>query len=224
MRATKEEKRERERKKREEWDKEIARLYAKQNERKPDPKVERINARNAETLHKAHATMRGSEFRSWYEATTGEPVSEFLEKHCISREAFSEKFSGMGITQIEWTRMAIERVTQSNPWTNPETRQFWVEKIATAKPSERRRFLLRLATPRWANREKVEAIYRERERIIAETGTPHDVDHIVPIVHTHVCGLHCEFNLRIISSFDNRSKSNVFNGIRARQVRAPKQA
>lgn len=213
MRMTKEERKAKERQRREEWDAELSRLHRKQLERQHNPAAERRSQRNFQLLAQIHEKMRGAEFRSWYEATTGEPVDEFLERVVLDPVDFLDRYGGGHVSQFEWTQAAIERVAESNPWTNPETRSYWAEKVALATdPKERRAVLLRLATPRWASREKVMAIYQERERLSQETGIPHDVDHIVPIVHQDVCGLHCEFNLRVISAFDNRSKSNLFNG------------
>lgn len=42
----------------------------------------------------------------------------------------------------------------------------------------------------------------------AETGIQHQVDHIVPLRHPLVCGLHCEANLQVIPALDNQRKSN----------------
>ncbi len=65
------------------------------------------------------------------------------------------------------------------------------------------------ATPSWANPEKMLAIYEEAQRISAETGIPHHVDHIVPLKSKIVCGLHCEANLQILPGIENLSKSNL---------------
>lgn len=46
-----------------------------------------------------------------------------------------------------------------------------------------------------------------RQRTI-ETGIQHSVDHIVPLQHPMVCGLHCPDNMRIIPLVDNQSKGN----------------
>lgn len=66
----------------------------------------------------------------------------------------------------------------------------------------------RKATPGWANKEVMRAIYAESLRLTRETGIKHHVDHIVPLVSDLVCGLHCEFNLQILPGLENQSKSN----------------
>ena len=58
------------------------------------------------------------------------------------------------------------------------------------------------ATPNWADPTKILAIYRKA----AEAG--YDVDHIVPLVSSKVCGLHVESNLQILPSDENRRKGN----------------
>jgi hypothetical protein len=64
------------------------------------------------------------------------------------------------------------------------------------------------ATPAWADLDAIEAIYAESQRMQAETGVPHHVDHIVPLISKYVCGLHCEANLRVLPAIDNVKKGN----------------
>lgn len=54
------------------------------------------------------------------------------------------------------------------------------------------------------------AIYRACYKMRKE-GLNMEVDHIVPISHKDVCGLHVPWNLQIIPSKDNREKGNSFN-------------
>jgi hypothetical protein len=72
-----------------------------------------------------------------------------------------------------------------------------------------RRYASKLrATPRWADFDAIEAIYKEAARISKETGIEHHVDHIVPLQSRLVCGLHWAANLRVIPGSENQSKGN----------------
>ena len=72
----------------------------------------------------------------------------------------------------------------------------------------RRQCAKQKATPDWADRRAMQSFYLEAKRLEAETGIPHDVDHIVPIQSDLVCGLHCEANLQVITRRENRLKHN----------------
>ena len=58
--------------------------------------------------------------------------------------------------------------------------------------------------PAWADKAAIAAIYK------AAKDAGKTVDHIVPLSHRLVCGLHCEANLRIVSADENRKKGNTF--------------
>lgn len=60
------------------------------------------------------------------------------------------------------------------------------------------------AIPLWFNAIEVEALY-----LLARQNGEH-VDHIVPLISSLVCGLHCTSNLRVISAFENLSKNNRY--------------
>jgi hypothetical protein len=64
------------------------------------------------------------------------------------------------------------------------------------------RQLKRRAMPPWADRTAIAAIYLDARRRGLE------VDHVVPLRHPLVCGLHVAANLQPTSSFDNRTKGN----------------
>jgi hypothetical protein len=159
-------------------------------------------------LQEVHARIRSTDFRAWYKATTGDDIDNFLMEILISSDDFANLRTGM--SQLAWTQHRIEYLVQRNPWTNPEAKARWASELANCGARERRLILVRLATQRWSDQDAVIAIYKERDRIAEETGVPHDVDHIYPIVSHVVCGLHVHFNMRVVPASENRSKSNRF--------------
>lgn len=68
----------------------------------------------------------------------------------------------------------------------------------------------KLALSTWADLGAMEAIYVECSRISKETGVKHHVDHYYPLTSDIVCGLHNQFNLRIIPAYENLLKHNHF--------------
>lgn len=76
----------------------------------------------------------------------------------------------------------------------------------------KRRAMKIQATPRWVDYDKVRIIYEESKRLEELTGIEFHVDHIIPLNHKDVCGLHCEDNLQILTAIDNMRKGNEFNG------------
>lgn len=65
-----------------------------------------------------------------------------------------------------------------------------------------------LATPTWACFDEIRAVYREADRLTLATGIKYNVDHIIPLNHPRVCGLHVAGNLRAIPAGPNMAKSN----------------
>lgn len=78
--------------------------------------------------------------------------------------------------------------------------------------SEKRKSAMAYATPAWANKKAIAAIYAEARALTLTTGIRHEVDHIVPIQGAKVCGLHVEFNLQILTKTENIKKHSNFSG------------
>ena len=70
--------------------------------------------------------------------------------------------------------------------------------------------VIKYATPGWADKSKIKQIYKEKYKLIEKTRIDHHVDHIIPLRHPLVCGLHVENNLCIIPATDNINKTNNF--------------
>lgn len=67
------------------------------------------------------------------------------------------------------------------------------------------------ATPAWLTDEhkaQIRALYEDAQRLTAETGVKHHVDHIVPLRGETVTGLHVPWNLRVITAAENVRKKN----------------
>ena len=97
-----------------------------------------------------------------------------------------------------------EHLREKNRKFAKENREIFIEK------SSRRRAAHRLATPAWADKIAMRAIYKTAQNATKESGVLHHVDHIVPLRSKLVCGLHVHFNLQILTSKENEVKSNIF--------------
>lgn len=64
-----------------------------------------------------------------------------------------------------------------------------------------------VATPKWVDVDSPIHVYREAQELRGY-GLKVEVDHVVPLRHPEVCGLHCPDNLRIVHAEFNRRKSN----------------
>lgn len=75
-----------------------------------------------------------------------------------------------------------------------------------------RKNLVKIATPPWADFNKMNQFYYEAKSLTIETGVLHTVDHIIPLRGVDVCGLHVHNNMQVLTYFDNYSKSNKVDG------------
>lgn len=66
------------------------------------------------------------------------------------------------------------------------------------------------ATPKWADPVRMASVYAEAKALTTATGIKHEVDHVIPLKGVHVCGLHCESNLQILTRSENARKRNKF--------------
>lgn len=66
---------------------------------------------------------------------------------------------------------------------------------------------LRRATPKWADKQRIVDIYL-RAQMKSKGRRKYHVDHIIPLQHPRVCGLHVPDNLQILTQKVNCRKNN----------------
>ena len=119
------------------------------------------------------------------------------------KEANSERWRDTQIKSAHKTDVRQRRIGTRKEWKVANR-----DKVAA--DCRWRQTLKAKATPWWADRKAIEAIYAEARRLERETGVKYHVDHIIPVQGRLVCGLHVESNLRIITASDNCRKHNRF--------------
>ena len=80
--------------------------------------------------------------------------------------------------------------------------------------SAKRRALKKQAIPEWTDKNLVEDIYAEAKYFGLV------VDHIIPLNHPNVCGLHWEGNLQLLTAIENLSKGNKLISIYQNPIRS----
>jgi integrase len=76
---------------------------------------------------------------------------------------------------------------------------------------KKRKAQISLATPAWADRELIKTLYETARAYTRQSGKLHVVDHIVPLHHPLVCGLHVPANMRVVLERINAAKHNRFD-------------
>ena len=96
----------------------------------------------------------------------------------------------------------------TNKWRTEKREDYLVSR---GKHTAKRRNLKMSATPyvltEWEELVMSE-IYSQASELSRLTGVKHEVDHIIPLIHNKVCGLHNISNLQILTQTENRKKSN----------------
>lgn len=153
---------------------------------------------------------RDAASKEWAE-TNRDKMREFVRKSMMkNRNKYAAKAS-------LWKKKNHERVNAySREWRKRNTERHRASVLACAKKkpwlsaeaASLRRARLRMATPPWVDRVALKAIFKKSHEITKATGILHEVDHIYPLVHKKLNGLHVPWNLQILTASDNSRKHN----------------
>lgn len=131
------------------------------------------------------------------------PLRQPKSKRCSSKQCLQAY-------KNEWAR---NNPHSKNAWVikNPEKRKEASEKYRKQNKEYYRQYAslrsryIKQAKPKWVDEEKLLEFYK----LAVELGL--EVDHIIPLKHDKVCGLHVPWNLQLLTRSENARKSNKFD-------------
>lgn len=133
-----------------------------------------------------------------YEKARYEVTGE--HKRAYNRERHARKAEELCKKTAEWRKANPDRARQA---VRDHYRANRAEYIARARA---RKTKLSLATPKWADTQKIAEIYQEAGALGMH------VDHIIPLNGKLVTGLHVPENLQLLSPEENMRKGNRYAG------------
>lgn len=98
---------------------------------------------------------------------------------------------------------AARRMASTKEWRKLNSGR-WTATVAKRNAAKKQR------TPIWANQDSILSFYKTAQSLSMLLGEWYEVDHIIPLQSPAVSGLHCEYNLQVISKKQNQSKGNRY--------------
>lgn len=83
-----------------------------------------------------------------------------------------------------------------------QARRYQRERDTVLAYNKARRSHIGTHTPQWGEMDKMRVVYRKAQELGMQ------VDHVVPLRHKLVCGLHCWWNLQLLTRSENSRKKN----------------
>lgn len=154
-----------------------------------DPSIRQAESRRSYVKHAETIKARAA---AWLKANPSRKKASDASYYVANSEALRAK-------SIEW-RMA-------NPERKAANDKAWAQNnpLKVRLNTARRHKRVRQATPGWASRQDLDDVYLEAKHMQM------CVDHIIPLKHKLVCGLHVVDNLQLLTRSANAKKSNKFD-------------
>lgn len=156
------------------------------------------------------------EFRkSWYQDNREKHLDQFKKRYQDNREEYRDRYKIYYQNNHEKVLERNKQWRQDKKIHCSEYAQDWRQKNPhkVALGNERRTQYLKERTPSWYSSEEdlIKTIYQKRDELSELWNTKLHVDHIIPIIHPLVCGLHCYANLQLLEASINNSKYNSYD-------------
>ena len=160
----------------------------------------------------AHVERARENFRTWREANLDKNRADTLGRYYQNRaewlavsNAWKAKNKDRALSNIKkWRANNREKIRASFK------RRYDADPLKYVRIVENRRLAKMQRTPKWADLEAIEQVYRRAAQLSRDTGVKMHVDHIVPLQGRLVSGLHTVENLQIIPATENCSKRHSF--------------
>lgn len=156
-------------------------------------------AENNKLWYMKNMDKQKKSIRLWYEKNKEQSLSRSRNWYANNKDRHKE---------------AMQRWVAENKESYMRARKEWklknpdrVKEINNRANKVRNR-RLSFALPKWADIDAISKIYQQAKMMRDSLLMDVEVDHIVPISSSKVCGLHVENNLRIISREINSKKGN----------------
>ena len=146
----------------------------------------------------------------WYAANAEKSIAAAKLWYLENTDKAREREKRRALMNPEKKREATRKWRLANPDRIKTVGAQWQKDNAalTNVFNAKRRAAKLQATPAWADEFLLSEAYELAQLRSKATGVVHHVDHIVPLRGKTVCGLHCEFNVRVIPGKENLRKSN----------------
>lgn len=160
---------------------------------------------------KKHQDYNRKHALQYYHDNAEEERERMKEYYWANKDAFHERYKRNYAKSSEARKEYSRRYRAKNA--EKIRLQNQANKWQVIARTAMRRARKKSATPCWLSvehKKQIAKLYEEASRLTSETGVKHEVDHVHPLKHADLCGLHVPWNLRVITKTENCKKLNRF--------------